>query len=357
VRKPGLDIFQTFNEVGLAVKRSTGSQQPWVSSSPIDGSFYFIAPPPAAAATPDEAAQAWAATRDTTSLAVIGAFIQQHGNSTYGPFARTRREELEKSQVALVAAKQALPEAPPVTARLTKADVVKLFEPLSRIAAQVDKNFVERRDDRTPYVAANNAMRRAFPPAQQLSNAGQPQLRSTTNDSGDGDLNSVYETALVIVNAQPSGIEDSLIVEVAINDALAALDPHSGYITQLDLCQMQAQTRGVFGGVGLEMSMTDGLLKVVTPYDDMPGAKAGIHANDVITSIDNAPIQGLTLSQAVQKLRGPLNSPVKLRTPKAGKSVRSYDPSRHRARSLRALVRRKRRRRQCPDYAVQRTNQ
>jgi hypothetical protein len=76
---------------------------------------------------------------------------------------------------------------------------VKLFEPLSQIAAQVDKNFVERRDDRTLYVAANNAMRRAFPPAQQLSNAGQPQLRSTTNDSGDGDLNSVYETALVIV--------------------------------------------------------------------------------------------------------------------------------------------------------------
>jgi hypothetical protein len=271
VRKPGLDIFQTFNEVGLAVKRSTGgSQQPWVSSSPVDGSFYFIAPPPAAAATPDEAVQAWAATRDTTSLAVIGAFIQQHGNSTYGPFARTRREELEKSQVALVAPKQALPEAPPVTARLTKADVVKLFEPLSQIAAQVDKNFVERRDDRTLYVAANNAMRRAFPPAQQLSNAGQPQLRSTTNDSGDGDLNSVYETALVIVSAQPSGIEDSHIVEVAINAALAALDPHSGYITPLDLRQMQAQARGVFGGVGLEMSMTDGLLKVVPPMTTCP---------------------------------------------------------------------------------------
>ena len=102
VRRSGLDIFQTFNEVGLAVKRSTGgSQQPWVSSSPIDGSFYFVAAGPAAAAPSagnDDAAQAWAATRDTTSLAVIETFIQQYGGSIYGPFARARRDELKNSQ-------------------------------------------------------------------------------------------------------------------------------------------------------------------------------------------------------------------------------------------------------------------
>src|SRR6202000_2363788 len=90
ITKPGLDIFQTFNEVGLAVKRSSGgSQQPWVSSSPIDGNFYFVAPASSAStpsAAPDDAAQAWAATRETTSLAVMDAFIQQYGNSIYGPF-------------------------------------------------------------------------------------------------------------------------------------------------------------------------------------------------------------------------------------------------------------------------------
>ena len=85
IRKTGLDIFQTFNEVGLAVKRSTGgSQQPWVSSSPIDGNFYFVPPVPAAATAPeppDNAAQAWAATRDTNSVAVMDTFIRQYGDS------------------------------------------------------------------------------------------------------------------------------------------------------------------------------------------------------------------------------------------------------------------------------------
>ena len=102
VRRPGLDIFQTFNEVGLAVKRATGGeQQPWISTSPIDGDFYFTAPAPApAAGAPDDAAQAWAATRDTTSIAVLDAFIGQYGNSIYAPFARARRDELKKSQLA-----------------------------------------------------------------------------------------------------------------------------------------------------------------------------------------------------------------------------------------------------------------
>jgi carboxyl-terminal processing protease len=317
VRKPGLDIFQTFNEVGLAVKRSTGgSQQPWVSSSPIDGNFYFVAPLPvttAPAAAPDEAAQAWAATRDTTSLAVIDTFIQQYGNSLYGPFARARRQELEKNQVALAAPKQPLPEARPAAARLTKADVMKSFEPFNQIIAQAEKYFIERRDDRTLYIAANNAMRRAFPAAQQVSNAGQSQPISTPNDGGKGDLDSVYETALAILNAQPSGSEDAHLVEVAISGALAALDPHSGYMSPSAYRDMQSQTRGAFGGVGLEVHMTDGMLKVVAPYDGTPGAKAGIQANDVIIGIDDTPIQGLTLSQAIERLRGPVNSRVKLK--------------------------------------------
>ena len=76
---------------------------------------------------------------------------------------------------------------------------------------------------------------------------------------------------------------------------------------------MQTQTRGTFGGVGLEVTMADGLLKVVSPIDGAPAAKAGVLANDVIVSIDDAPVQGLTLNQAVEKMRGPVNSRVKLK--------------------------------------------
>jgi carboxyl-terminal processing protease len=317
VRKPGLDIFQTFNEVGLAVKRSTGgAQQPWVSSSPIDGSFYFAAPPPAAtapAASPDEAAQAWAATRDSTSLAVIDTFIQQYGNSIYGPFARARLEELKSSQVALATPKPAAAESRPIAPRLTRADVAKLFEPFNQSIAQIETHYIEKREDRDLYIAANSAMRRAYPPAQQVSSAGQPEPRPAANDSGKGDLNSVYETALAIINERPSNSEDTHIVEVAINGVLASLDPHSDYMDSLAYRDMQTQTSGAFGGVGLEVSMADGLLKVVAPYDGTPGAKAGILANDVIVSVDDVSVHGLTLNQAVGKMRGPVNSKVKLK--------------------------------------------
>jgi hypothetical protein len=113
MKRPGLDVFQTFNEVGLSVKRTTGgAQQPWVSSSPIDGSFYFTGPPGAmSAATPrappvDADAQAWAVMRDTTSEAVLEDFIRQFGNTVYTSMARARLEELRKTQVATLPPQQ-----------------------------------------------------------------------------------------------------------------------------------------------------------------------------------------------------------------------------------------------------------
>ena len=310
IRKSGLDIFQTFNEVGLAVKRSTGgSQQPWVSSSPIDGNFYFVAPAPAAetptVAGTDNAAQAWAATRDTTSIAVMDTFIQQYGGSIYGPFARARRDELKNGQIAVVT-----PNAPPprsAAPRLARADVVKLFEPFNQTLNRVRKSYIDKREDKDLMVAANTALQRAFPPPQQVSSAGQPELRSgVTSDA-------VYDTALAIMNEQPTNSEDSRIVRVAINGALASLDPHSAYMTPAEYADMQTQNRGSFGGVGLEVTMDNGLIKVVSPTDEAPAAKAGILANDVVVSIDDESAQGLTLSQAVRKMRGPIGSKVRLR--------------------------------------------
>jgi uncharacterized caspase-like protein len=106
LRRPGLGIFDVFNEVGLAVKRSTaGSQQPWVSSSPIDGNFYFVPPSGAperlpASAAPSwatEAAQAWSATKDTTNTAVPEAFIQRYRNTFYADLAGARLEDLRQA--------------------------------------------------------------------------------------------------------------------------------------------------------------------------------------------------------------------------------------------------------------------
>jgi carboxyl-terminal processing protease len=106
--------------------------------------------------------------------------------------------------------------------------------------------------------------------------------------------------------------EDSKLVESAINGMLAGLDPHSSYMDPKSFRDMQVQTRGEFGGLGIEVTMEDGLVKVVAPIDDTPAAKAGVMANDIITQLDDEAVQGLTLNQAVDKMRGPVNTKIKL---------------------------------------------
>ncbi len=106
--------------------------------------------------------------------------------------------------------------------------------------------------------------------------------------------------------------EDGKLIESAINGMLAGLDPHSSYMDAKSFRDMQVQTRGEFGGLGIEVTMQDGLIKVVTPIDDTPAAKAGVLANDLITKLDDDQVQGLTLNQAVEKMRGPVNTKIKL---------------------------------------------
>ena len=102
------------------------------------------------------------------------------------------------------------------------------------------------------------------------------------------------------------------LVELAINGMLAGLDPHSSYMDPNSFRDMQVETRGEFGGLGMEVTMEVGLLKVVAPIDDTPAAKAGVMANDIITRLDNEPVHGLTLNQAVEKMRGPVHTKIKL---------------------------------------------
>jgi len=112
--------------------------------------------------------------------------------------------------------------------------------------------------------------------------------------------------------------DDSKLIESAINGMLAGLDPHSSYMEPKAFRDMQVQTRGEFGGLGIEVTMEDGLIKVVAPIDDTPAAKAGVMANDIITKLDDEQVQGLTLNQAVEKMRGPVNTKIKLTITRKG---------------------------------------
>jgi carboxyl-terminal processing protease len=114
-------------------------------------------------------------------------------------------------------------------------------------------------------------------------------------------------------------VNDEALVESAINGMLTSLDPHSSYLNAKNYKEMQVETHGEFGGLGLEVTMENGLVKVVSPIDDTPAAKAGIKPNDLIIQVDDQPVAGLTLPDAVEKMRGPVNNDIKLTIRREGR--------------------------------------
>jgi len=106
--------------------------------------------------------------------------------------------------------------------------------------------------------------------------------------------------------------DDQKLVESAINGMLTSLDPHSSYMDSKSFRDMQVQTRGEFGGLGIEVTQEEGVVKVVTPIDDTPASRAGVLAGDFIVAIDGETVQGMTLNQAVDKMRGAVNTQVTL---------------------------------------------
>ncbi len=108
------------------------------------------------------------------------------------------------------------------------------------------------------------------------------------------------------------------LVQSAVSGMLNGLDPHSSYMDAKEFGEMQVENSGEFGGLGMEVTMDDGLVKVVSPIDDTPAARAGVLANDLILELDGAEVKGLTLQQAVEKMRGPVNTQVHLKIMRKG---------------------------------------
>ncbi len=115
--------------------------------------------------------------------------------------------------------------------------------------------------------------------------------------------------------------EDSKLIEGAINGMVSSLDPHSRYMNAKAWREMQETTSGEFGGLGIEVTMEEGLVKVVAPIDDTPAAKAGILSGDLITQIDGDAVQGLTLEQAVNKMKGAVDTKTRLTIVRKGKDA------------------------------------
>ncbi len=126
------------------------------------------------------------------------------------------------------------------------------------------------------------------------------------------DLRTFTEVFHRIKHDYVENVEDKVLLESAIRGMLTGLDPHSNYLTEDDFKELQIGTSGEFGGLGIEVGMEDSFVKVIAPIDDTPAQRAGIQAGDLIIRLDNMPVKGMALNQAVKVMRGKPGSPIKL---------------------------------------------
>jgi carboxyl-terminal processing protease len=161
--------------------------------------------------------------------------------------------------------------------------------------------------------AAFGAALLAFSPAA-------PALAQTTGDDGASEERSDTYRQLklfgdVFERVRADYVEkvgDKDLIEAAIQGMLSDLDPHSSYLSKENFQEMQVQTQGEFGGLGIEVTMEQGVVKVVSPIDETPAAKAGIRAGDLIIALDGEPVTGLSLSDAVDRMRGKVGTEIEL---------------------------------------------
>jgi carboxyl-terminal processing protease len=134
----------------------------------------------------------------------------------------------------------------------------------------------------------------------------------TAADNSDVGLTLFSEVFEQVRDNYVEPVTDKHLVEGAIKGMLGSLDPHSNYMDAKEFHEMQVQTRGEFAGLGMQVTMENGLVKIISPIDDTPAAKAGLKPGDLILAIDSKPVMDMSLSDAVDKLRGPVGSQVKL---------------------------------------------
>jgi carboxyl-terminal processing protease len=156
----------------------------------------------------------------------------------------------------------------------------------------------------------------AQPPAESTAALEEPAPR--TSEEIYSDL-SLFGEVFDRIRAQYVDAPDERqLIHAAIQGMLTSLDPHSGYLEPVDYEDVQEDTSGKFGGLGIEVTMEEGVIKVVSPIDETPAAKAGILANDLIVELDGQQVQGLSLDEAVEKMRGPVGSKIKLTVVREG---------------------------------------
>lgn len=160
----------------------------------------------------------------------------------------------------------------------------------------------------------------ANPPAVTASPSATKQPATTDDQNAETfRLLKLFASVFERVRSQyVEPVEDKELVEAAINGMLTHLDPHSVYMNSDEWKDMQVETRGEFGGLGIEVTMENGLVKVISPIDDTPASRAGMRAGDLVVELDGKAVMGLTLQEAVNKMRGPAGTKITLTVARQG---------------------------------------
>jgi carboxyl-terminal processing protease len=169
-------------------------------------------------------------------------------------------------------------------------------------------------------------------PAQQKAPDAKSGDAKAAADKPDPDANDTFKQLTLFSDVLErvradyvDPVTDDKLIETALNGMLSSLDPHSGYMNKKSFQDMQTQTKGEFGGLGIEVTLDNNIVKVVSPIDDTPAAKAGLQPGDLITHIDAKPVMELTLAEAVEKMRGTPGTKITLTIRRGGLSGQPFD--------------------------------
>jgi carboxyl-terminal processing protease len=170
-----------------------------------------------------------------------------------------------------------------------------------------------------PAAPSTNPLPPKDPGTQAAEAGGSPDAgKPRTSAEIYSDLDLFGEVFDRIRNQYVDVTDERKLIHAALQGMLSSLDPHSGYLEPQSYNDMQQDTSGEFGGLGIEVQMEDGLIKVVSPIDGSPAAKAGVLPNDLIVQLDGVQVQGMTLDEAVKKMRGPVGSKIKITVQRQG---------------------------------------
>jgi carboxyl-terminal processing protease len=313
--RPGVDHLSLFQNIKEAVYiRSGGLQQPWESNGLFRRVYLSRQTRPIDATGPvtqSEVARRWSEIERLEDLELFEAFRSQYGKSNplYDQMAQKRVQEIKAKKASLDQPTQTRLRIP-ASAELEKRRTIEIFNAGLK---RVREDYVTKPDDVLLITHAVEGLAKNFSLSDWDATATEANIRKMgAGRQLDANVSVFGHTIDEIQRKLGKEIGEFTLVAAAFDGMLGSLDPHSGYLNPKTFRDMQVQTRGEFGGLGLEVTLENGVVKVVSPIDGTPAARAGLLTNDLITHLDGTQIAGLTLEQAVEKMRGPPGTSITL---------------------------------------------